>query len=69
MTMTDTSTTPAPARISRTGALQAALAGGAAQRAGKDITDCPHPTGPGSTLTDRFLARFWVRGYGAAETG
>lgn len=49
--------------ISRTGALDAARAGGNAYRAGKSVTDCPHKHGdPG----EEFLAHYWLRGFRAA---
>lgn len=53
-----------PERISRVGALRAATAGGEAQRAGADVTDCPHPaTG---TVVERFYAFYWRKGFRAA---
>ncbi|HEY1176521.1 MAG TPA: Rmf/CrpP family protein [Phytomonospora sp.] len=54
-------------KMTRTGALRAAVAGGEAQRAGKPVTDCPHQaTSPDPAA--RFLAHHWVRGWTAAAT-
>lgn len=64
--MTDTSsTTTTPERISRAGAIRAAVAGAKAHADGRKVTDCPHPT---DSVVGRFYARQWRRGYGAAAS-
>lgn len=61
--MGDTSSTATPARISRAGAIRAAVAGAQAHEAGRKVTDCPHSS---DSIVGRFYARQWRRGYGAA---
>ncbi len=50
--------------VSRAAALSAVKAGGAAARADKKVTDCPHPA---DTVGNRFLRSFWVKGHAAAS--
>jgi hypothetical protein len=62
--MTPMADTTAPERkISRVSALRASRDGGQARRDGEHVTDCPYSTE--GDLTERFLARHWLRGYAA----
>lgn len=53
--------------ISRVAALNAARAGGNAQREGKAASECPHNVA--GDPDERFLASFWVKGHTAAASG
>lgn len=48
-------------RISRADAVDALHQGIAARAEGKPVTDCPYT--PAGSLTQQFLAMWWIRGW------
>lgn len=56
---------PTGRNVTRVGALRALRAGQAAKAKGGSVTTCPYDVN--GSLADRYLARFWLRGYAQAE--